>query len=444
MKKILTLTIISLSVLIAIAFCFVKPIDRTPLKESLFYQREMMLIDSVKRACLMQQDYSEVMAGWASINLLPTFTTPIAIDAARGGKHFEGVYDSIYVRAFVFKAGIKKTALVSADLLIIPPKVVQIVDSILLESGFSSENIFYTATHTHSSIGGWQEGYIGEVFAGEYDPRVPAHIADRIVKAILKAEKQVGECRFGYKEIPTTDIVFNRLVGDSGQVDSLLRIIKLEKADHTTAAIITYSAHCTIFHEKMMNISGDWAGTFMQMLKDSAVCTFPSFSAGAVGSHGPVVKYKSQEQQINYTASRLYNCLKSVFDTLETKPVFGTSMIHLPLFLREPQFRITNQFAIRPWLFHKLLAYQKIFVNQLELGEITLTGMPCDFSGELVCELKKKDSKVPIVTSFNGGFIGYITADKWYNLDSYETRTMSWFGQENGSYFKSILHKLNN
>ena len=47
-----------------------------------------------------------------------------------------------------------------------------------------------------------------------------------------------------------------------------------------------------------------------------------------------------------------------------------------------------------------------------------------------------------IVTSFNGGYIGYVTADKWYNLDKYETVAMNWFGPYKGAYFQEAIKDL--
>lgn len=72
-------------------------------------------------------------------------------------------------------------------------------------------------------------------------------------------------------------------------------------------------------------------------------------------------------------------------------------------------------------------------------------GFPCDFSGELVADMSayaaKKGLKL-MVTSFNSGYIGYITPDKYYSKDSYETLTMNWFGPYNGAYFQEIARDL--
>jgi hypothetical protein len=49
-----------------------------------------------------------------------------------------------------------------------------------------------------------------------------------------------------------------------------------------------------------------------------------------------------------------------------------------------------------------------------------------------------------MVTSFNGGYIGYVTPDKYYDVDHYETRLMNWYGPGSGSYMTESLEKLLN
>ena len=53
-----------------------------------------------------------------------------------------------------------------------------------------------------------------------------------------------------------------------------------------------------------------------------------------------------------------------------------------------------------------------------------IVGIPADFSGELVEPIKKSISNNKlnlIINSFNGGYVGYITDDKWYDRDDINT-----------------------
>ena len=52
------------------------------------------------------------------------------------------------------------------DLLIVPPNLDH--EKILDQLSFEVDNLYLTASHTHSSIGGYLEGLAGKIFGGEY------------------------------------------------------------------------------------------------------------------------------------------------------------------------------------------------------------------------------------------------------------------------------------
>lgn len=452
MKKLLYALLVMLLVVAGLAALCFKPLDTSLYKDGAFYKEEMKLLDTLQVQAINNSLSDTLQIGWSRINLLPPFTTPIAIDAHRGGKHFEGVHDSIYVRAFVFKQGKYKAAYISADLLIIPPSVTRMFDTVLKQQGFTNENIYFTATHTHTSIGAWYNSYVGKLFAGKYDERVPAFIAERIATAVKEADLKCGPAKIGYAQYPTRKLVFNRLITqmahlpDSlGEVDSILRVVKIEKANGEKAAIITFAAHNTVYHENLMKLSGDWCGQLMTQLNESGKMNFACFSAGAVGSHGPYEYSKNQETEAAYMANNIAKIVADNFDSLETRYQFGLQMIHVPLYLREPNLRVANSIVVRPWLFKKLFGDEKVYINTLQVGDVFFAGMPCDFSGELVNDMDSVATLQGIkliVTSFNGGYIGYITDSRRYQLNTYETRIMGWFGDNNGDYLSGITGKL--
>lgn len=429
------------------AIASLKLYDTTPYKSLAIYKAQMELVSSMPKDTTTYTN-DTLQVGWAKVNLLPTFTTPIAIDAKRGGKHFEGVHDSIYVRAFVFKAGGKKIAYVSADLLIIPPNVAAMFDTLMEKEGFSRDNIFFTATHTHSSIGAWYNTIVGRIFTGKYDERVPPHIAQCIKQAINKAEQDLENAEVGYGSFPTTKLVFNRLVGDSGRVDSMLRVVKIKKQSGATAAIISFSAHATVYHKSMMQLSGDWPSLLVNQLENSGVVNFACFSAGAVGSHGPYEFSKSQKEEVEYMARGVGNLIAQSHPGIPTR-VFTTDsflfgMQRMQLFLREPNLRLSNSVALRAWLFNRLFGNEPVNLLQFQLGQVLFIGAPCDFSGELTGVLDSVAGSrniFPVVTSFNGSFIGYVTADRWNGLNQYETRTMNWFGPGTGAYMQEVMNR---
>lgn len=320
--------------------------------------------------------------------------------------------------------------------------VLPIVDSLLKKEGFSQQNIFYTTTHSHSSIGGWHPTLVGEIFAGKFDQRVINHIADCISKSIIKASSDLKLTEVSFQEIAAPEFVYNRLVGDKGQVDDKIRLIHLNRSDSSKAIIATYAAHATCLHKGTMELSGDWPSALRDSMERKNAGLFFCFSAGAVGSMGPVIHSQNKWESIHFLA---HGIARKLVENATLSPAFKSvdlKMWHQPLYVREPNLRISNYFVLRPWLFYKLFGNEKTYLNVLKIGEVVFCGTPCDFSGELnkeICNYEKINNRNLVVTSFNGGYIGYVTKPKWYQLDTYETRTMGWVGHDIGAYFEDII-----
>ncbi|MBK6978430.1 MAG: hypothetical protein IPH28_16125 [Cytophagaceae bacterium] len=101
--------------------------------------------------------------------------------------------------------------------------------------------------------------------------------------------------------------------------------------------------------------------------------------------------------------------------------------------------------GLRPWLFKILYGDYPSNVKITMIDNTLVIGLPCDFSGEIMAELDQYATKQGInlvVTSFNGSYAGYVTHDRLYDLDLYETTIMSWFGYQNGKYFSTVVKDI--
>ncbi len=440
LRKRLSFVLLSFTLFIVIvSFFLLKPFRFTSYKSQIFYSSSLHTIDTT--TALLSNSDSVITCGWNKTNLIPPFKTCIAIDNQRNGKHFEDISDSIFVKSIVFKQGNVKVAYVSLDLLICPPEVQKMLDTMLLEIGYSNHNTFLTATHTHSSIGSWHNSFVGEIFAGKYDKRIPLHICSKIRESISIAEKETLPFSFGYFQVPTKKLVYNRLIV-GGIVDSMIRGIKIKRADSTMGLLYNFSAHATCLHGKEMNLSGDWPGIASEQF--DSLCDFSIFSAGAVGSHGPYRSKTNPKKECLYLASGVYQSIKSVWDTITLTQPTRLYRHYSPISLREPHFRVNQFLILRPWIFKKLFGNENVYISSFGLNDCIFLGLPCDFSGELYSPLSVYASQKSLrlmITSFNGGFIGYITHDDRYSMNSYETRTMNWFGPQNGAYFSDLIKK---
>ncbi|MDI9355997.1 MAG: neutral/alkaline non-lysosomal ceramidase N-terminal domain-containing protein [Chitinophagaceae bacterium] len=428
--------------LFIIPFCVFKKIERSNYKERDYYKRMMVRLDSFQGEKPSEGDTMKV--GWSKKSLLfEKKKLPLAGYGVRKGNVYETVKDSIFVRTLFFTNGKKEISIVSLELLIVPPEVSIALKEKLHEKGFSFKDVFLTATHTHNSIGAWAKGLVGELFAGSFDPEVVHFITERIIESMVDAKKKKEISQIGFGSINAEELVYNRLVDSLGTKDPFIRIIKIENRSGEKALFTSFAAHATILSPFFMGVSGDYPGMVCSEIEKDENIDFCLFAAGAVGSQG----YALEKSVVTDTDLEAYSKLVSrKIQTLSAQ--IDLSYVHslttgkVKIELPEASPKISKDYALKEWVFHQVFGNYDAYISYCMIDKNLFIGTPCDFSGELVAHLdtiSQKTGSNLIITSFNGGYVGYITKDIWYDKDSYETRTMNWYGTENGKYFSDII-----
>ncbi len=437
----LLIAIVSLIVaVVVLVLISIMPIDRTPYKEKSFYGEMMTRLDSAlqKPKTLPSANFR---IGFAKENITPSQRVATAGYGNRRGKLIEGIHDSVFVRTMVVQTHTSKVAIVSADLLIVPPSVVEVLKKRLPEIGFTLDNTYLGAIHTHNSIGHWAGGAITFMY-GEYKDSIVNFIADKIIASIKRASENTLPATLKSGKIPITNVVYNRLK-DNGPVDSLLRVIEVHRSDSSTLILMSHTAHATCLFSKDLQLSRDYPGKLVDTMEQQGY-TFAMFMAGAVGSHGckspeygwNCVDYMANEISTQFMTNR--NSLHSVYDSTL---VMNRILLTLP----KSQAKISINWGIRPWLFRSAFGEFPVYLAALRLGDVVLLGTPCDFSGEFnsqVDRIAKQNHLQTMVTSFNGGYIGYVTPLQYYDVDHYETRLMNWYGPGTGEYMVECLDQM--
>lgn len=413
-------------------------IPRPPYQETTHYKKWKHELDSMQ----FNSFSGDLLVGWSLENITPSGTAPLAGYGKRKGIHFESVHDSIYVRSISVQSGDKTIFLVSGDLLFIPPRVVAALEPKLLADDIQLEDVHFSATHSHSSVGGWESTLTGELFGGKFDPKIVEMLAEKFHTAIIDSRKNLSKGKIYYGEVVDEVDVRYRLKIAHGIKDTEIRSLTFEKENKEKAHLITYSAHSTALGDQNHKLSRDYSGVMVDSLQPH----FGMYMSGAVASMGPVESGKTElDESFNLGISVLKH-FKQRNDVLLQNSI-ASALIKLPM--PEPSFRLTKNLAIRPWAFKRLFGDYETFIKVTKIGNTLILGMPADFSGEIMVELDayaKQKGLDLIITSFNGGYVGYITADKIYDSGSYETLTMSWYGYQTGGYFtevsKDIVDKI--
>ncbi|MCK5068799.1 MAG: hypothetical protein KAR16_15220, partial [Bacteroidales bacterium] len=169
------------------------------------------------------------------------------------------------------------------------------------------------------------------------------------------------------------------------------------------------------------------------------------FFAGSVGSHSPRSEGEKFEKSRYIGEALADSVLKYMVDT-ELMDSIGLSFLSLGMDLPEFHIRVSDGLRLNPALGGKLFPpIGDVYIQAARIGDLIWVTTPSDFSGELAIDYKSamnNEGYRALVTSFNGAYVGYIIPGKYYHLDEYESRLMSWYGPNMGPYTHEMIRRM--
>ncbi len=442
--KILKGISIFMLIIVIIILTIIVPIDFTPLDQQPAVQNTYQTLD--KTTYLPSKGNGILTAGWARTNITPQSPIHMAGYGPRGP--YISVHDSLYARSVVFDNGEKEVVMIGIDLLLFPRIVKHAVQDSLSNYGFSPSEIFLNATHTHSGFGNWEKSTGGKFIFGDYDKENVAFLTQQILKSVKNAIHQKYPVKIGYEKINAGELVYNRLAKEKDTKDPFLRVISLKRENGQMAIITSFSGHPTNLDADIWEISRDYPGVLVDDLENENAIEFAMFCAGMMGSHSINIDMPKSPKRILNIGQQLSNKIKNRLDAMDYMETSTLGGLDISIDMPPSQMRLTSRLGIRDWLFSKLLGPLQANVKLLEIGDVLLIGMPCDFSGELsinnnLDQFAAERGKQLFITSFNGNYVGYITEDKHYTTSTHdEVITMNWVGPYKGAYFAEVIKKL--
>ncbi|WP_239022913.1 neutral/alkaline non-lysosomal ceramidase N-terminal domain-containing protein [Pontibacter mangrovi] len=445
-KKSINVLLVTVLLLLGLAAVLLRPLDRTPFTKTDYYATTLRNLQQ-RPAYVTQGD--TVRVGWAKVNITPPAGTPLAGYGKRLGMDYESVHDSAWARTFAFSNGKTEAYYVALDMLIVPMQVMRRLEQVYPKLGLKPEQVYLTATHSHTSFGGWGKKLGVSLMSGEYEEELVAQLTRQIVQSMQLARQNLQPAKIGYGSVKAEGLVKNRLLDDPENPfypdrnktrDATLRFLKFEGQNGETAILSALSAHATILPSKTPELSRDYPGELVDELERHV--DFAAFSAGAVGSQSVVYTHGDTYQSTQEVGEELAALLWQQLQQITCDYVYTLGYDRTRLALPEPSWRIATDLRLAPFVFNSVFGQHPAYVTSLQLGNVVFVGAPADYSGEFVARLRQNaqaQGLQAIVTSFNGGYIGYVTPDKYYNLEEYETRSMNFFGPHSGSYLTDIM-----
>jgi len=459
MKRFLKITGTVLGILIAllivIYFTATGPVVNTPFYESDYFKKSLHEIDSLKS--VITPVNGSLKAGFSKVCITPALGSsadnvekgefvqlPLAGFGARKGAPATGIHDSIFVKAAALKVKNKLVVLVGADLLIIPPNITDSVMKVLNKNGISRDQVFFSATHTHSSVGAWGPGFTGKEFAGPENKNVQKWLVRQISKAVLLATQDLKPASVATGDFNAARFTRNRLIGELGTKNDDFSYIVIQQDEGKKAVIGSFSAHSTCLGGKNFEISGDYPGYWQRKMENNGI-DFAIFMAGAMGSQTNSGEGEGFEKP-RFIGEALADSTIKYMQNMVLKDSVFLSSVTTKLNLPEYHFRLTTNRNLSSGLTKKLMPIPENAVLQgMRIGNMVWVTAPADFSGEFALQLKNTLAAKGFdanVTSFNGSYVGYIIPGRYFYLDEYEPKTMGFFGPTMGDYTFGLINRL--
>ncbi|MCP2044758.1 neutral/alkaline non-lysosomal ceramidase N-terminal domain-containing protein [Pontibacter sp. HSC-36F09] len=416
--------------------CVVQRIDHTPYAQTDYYRHTLQ---ELEKQPPVTSKTDSLQVGWAKVNITPPVGSPLAGYGKRKGLRYSAVHDSVWVRTFAFDNGQAEVIFVALDMLIAPMTVAAALEKEYAALDLSPGQVYLSATHTHSSFGGWGQKLVGRLMAGRYSKQLVQQTTARIVQSIQLARQNKQPSQIGYGTAYAPHLVRNRLTGSLAGRDTTIRFFKIVQASGKTAVLTTFAAHPSILPSMDPVLSRDYPGELVDELEKSV--DFAAFAAGAVGSQAVVAPHGDTHESTAAVGNELAAALLEKLPAVELTHTARLGYARHSLLLPKPQWRLNTSYRFAPFLFNWLFGKYPTYINSLQLGEVLLLGVPADYSGELLPQLERQGQPV-VLTGFNGGYIGYITPDQHYALKKYETRSMNFYGPQSGGYLTEILNRI--
>ena len=455
MRKFAIITGSILIFFILLFFICTDPVVQASYLNSDYYKTTSTRIDSLKKSSVILND--SIQAGFAKVSITPVLNSmednvtegkfskvPLAGFGARKGKPATGVHDSIFVKAVALKSGNQTLVMVATDLLIMPPNIIDAVTELLALKGIKREQVYFSATHTHSSLGGWGPGFIGGQFAGDENKNIERWLVQQIEKAVTSSLNDLKSAKIGSGFFNAASLTRNRVVGDAGTKNDDFSFIEVEQIGHKKAILGSYAAHSTTMGAGNMEISSDYPGYWVRKM-EKASFDLALFFAGSVGSQSPSGEGKGFDRP-KMIGESLADSLISQLSLCETKAKVEFITMSVRLQLPEYHMRLTTKLNLSTFLSKQLMPLpQNPYLQAVRIGKMVWISAPCDFSGEYALQIKQAMVAKGFnanVTSFNGSYVGYIVPGRYFYLDEYEPKLMGWFGPTMGDYTMDLIHQI--
>ncbi len=394
---------------------------------------------------------ADLMAGASKVSITPDpnvmpYQLGGYVSPERTGHNATGIHDTCYARALVLSDGPAKCAIVSLDLCFMPASVKTAVVIRVASLGIPASGLFLSATHTHSALDPLALHGANTVPAGSlsaYDLKLADWVADRIAQAITEANGKLRPARAGSGQARNLGLNRNRR-GEKLTDDTMIALKVTDAGGKPLAAIFNYAAHPVYYGANMLQVSGDWSGTFqrqMEAVYPGSVTLFLNGAEGDASPNGadegtPAEKIDTYSAKISLAARRLYDSIAANSSgglkawTQDTE--LGPPKPH-PFFLLAAGSLHATAAQAREMVYR--IMPTRCEVSFVRIGDALFIGVPGEPTAAVGLAGKAlaagAGAKSVGIVALTNGWLGYLLTPEQYKAGKYEA-TMSFYGDQSG------------
>ena len=397
-------------------------------------------------------------ANTASIDITP----PLEMKYALGGygermsKPALGVHDRIWAKALVLKEGNKKYAIVTLDIVGLPPRFKPQLIATLNAEGWNEENIMLLPSHSHSSLNMSalnKNNNLNSPQIGIFHPELLEFVIKMLSEVIREADKNHLAIQIGTSSIIVDGMNRNRRRDPS--VDKELTVTRINYANgKPMVVLVNWTAHPTFMNEKDMYVSGGWPGYLQRELEqwigEGATVMYYN---GAQGDQSPIgisvaSHYEKAENYGRALAIKAFDLFQEIETKSEIEFDYNYAKLDLPEREVHPSFMETGgeEYNLTPEALDAVLNAMiplSTSFNVIRIGDLLIVGVPGELVAELgmyvKAQLKNHGMKYPTIGGLANEWISYIlTADQYNNGAGYES-SVSFYGDKLGEVISKAM-----
>lgn len=413
--------------------------------------RRTTVLACMVTACLIAaqgEAMAQLKAGVARASITPVeagIPTQLGGYGERAGRPAEGVHDTIYAKAVVFEFEAKKSALVALDVCHLPKGLVDDALALAGIDGLSYGNVLMSASHSHAGLEGMsmdRRNIANNPHIGIFNEDVLNFVAARLSEAIKEANGNLRPVTAGSAAVSLPGMNRNRR--DSKlPTDEDMTVLRFDTEDgQPYIVMVNYTAHGTIMTEKIMHVSGGWAGVMQRTVEDlvgeGVTCLYTNGAEGDVAPSGYTggSRWEMAEQFGRRTAL----AAAALSEAIHTRPVdtfdVRVRWVDLPQQTPAPDFQkiagdeyqVTEEQLglLLGAMFPSSAPLYGLRINDFAL--VSFPGEPITAIGVPVKEtLRANGIHYPVVACLTNDLIGYILTEEEYHKSGYEV-TASFYG----------------